>query len=111
MPDLYIDWTNAPLVEGSQSAVPDLVQWFRGSSSSPNNGDFSYNLKNAQTKILSDQEYDKLPESVRISIEEGLRKQGYEDNTPYEVMQVTGRGGKTSYMTLVPKENQILLGD
>lgn len=111
VPGVYIDWTNAPLVEGSQSAVPDLFQWFSGSSSSPNNGDFSYNLKGAQTKMLSDQEYDKLPESVRISIEEGLREQGYEENTPFEVMQVTGRGGKTSYMTLVSKDDQILLGD
>lgn len=109
--NLYIDWTNAPLVEGSQSVVPDLFQWFSGSSSSPNNGDFSYNLKNAQTKMLSDQEYDKLPEAVRISIEESMKQQGYADGTPYEVMQVTGRGGKTSYLTFVPKDNQILLGD
>lgn len=111
VPNLYIDWTNAPLVEGSQSVVPDLFQWSSGSSSSPNNGDFSYNLKNTQTKMLSDQEYDKLPEDVRISIEKGLKKQGYADGTPYEVMQVTGRGGKTSYLTFVPKDDQILLGD
>lgn len=111
VPNLYIDWTNAPLVEGSQSVVPDLFQWFSGSSSSPNNGDFSYNLKNAQTKMLSDQEYNKLPEAVRISIEESMKQQGYADGTPYEVMQVTGREGKTSYLTFVPKDNQILLGD
>jgi len=111
VPNLYIDWTNAPLVEGSQSPIPDLFQWFSGSHSKPNNGDFSYDLKGAQTKMLSDQEFSQLPESVRISIEEGMRNQNYADGTPFEVMQVTGRGGKTSYLTFVPKDNQILLGD
>lgn len=111
VPDLYIDWTNAPLVEGSQSPVVDLFQWKSGSSASPNNGDFSYNIRGAQSRMLSDEEYAKLPEAVITSITEELRRQGYEDGTPFEVMQVTGRGGKTSYMTLVPKDKQILLGD
>lgn len=111
VPDLYIDWTNAPLVEGSQHALPDLVQWSSGSSSKPNNGDFSYNIAGAQTKILSDVEYSNLPPAVQLSLEGELSRQGYPEDTYFEVMQVTGRKGKTSYMTLVPKDKQILLGD
>lgn len=111
VPDLYIDWTNAPLVEGSQHTLPDLFQWSSGSSSKPNNGDFSYNIAGAQTKILSDAEYSNLPPAVQLSLEGELSRQGYPEDTYFEVMQVTGRKGKTSYMTLVPKDKQILLGD
>lgn len=115
VPDLYIDWTDAPLVKGSNKGfMPDLIQWSSGNVVSPNNGDFAYSdseLNGMQTKILSDEEYAKLPPAVLTSITAELERHGYTEGTPFEVMEVVGKGGKTSYMTLVPKERQILMGE
>ena len=112
VPDLYIDWTSAPLVKGSNAGfMPDLVQFSSGSVSSPNNGDFAYGeseLKGMQTKVLSDDEYAKLPPAVLTSISAELQRQGYGDGTPFEVMEVVGKNGKKSYVTLVPKNLEIL---
>ena len=115
VPDLYIDWTGAPLVRGSNSGfMPDIFQWKSGTSTSPNNGDFAYgesDLRGRQVKILSDQEYEKLPPAVIKSIKEELYRQGYEDGVEFQVMEVAGKGDKRSYMTMVKKEDQILQGE
>ena len=115
VPDLYIDWTGAPLVRGSNSGfMPDIFQWKSGTSTSPNNGDFAYgesDLRGRQVKILSDQEYANLPPAVIKSIEEELRRQGYDEGVEFQVMEVAGKGNKRSYMTMVKKEDQILQGE
>lgn len=108
---VYIDWTNAPLIEGSQSPIVDLVQWGSGSRNVPNNGDFSYNLNGTETKMLSDEEVLNLPESVLLSIKGEFKRQGYPEGIPFEVMKVVGRKGKVSYLTFIPQESKILTGN
>lgn len=111
VPDLWSDWTDTPLVKGVGS------RWMPSLMSLSGTGDFAYGeneLKNKPTKMLSDQEYATLIQrnpAIEVSINAQLEEQGYPENTPFEVLEVAGKGDKRSYVICVPKDIQILQGE